>query len=203
MCHSTNVNVRGKLSGMCFLLSIWVHRAILPSHGRLLYIVWARTVLCSLGQPGTWYVDQVGLELTEIPWFCLPSAGITGIYHHTWPSAVQHHGDYFQEPLEIIWSSSLISSCFMPILFVYFSLRQGFPMYSWLALNFQWSSCLCLSCSLIPQMCHHTRLDALHSAVGIEFRTLCLLGKFSSAEPTPHHYRVHLVKSALELELEM
>ena len=44
------------------------------------------------------YVDQVGLKLTEIPWLCLSNAGITVIYHHTWPTTVQHHGDFSGAP---------------------------------------------------------------------------------------------------------
>lgn len=36
---------------------------------------WCRVSLCSFGWPGTYYVDQVGLELTEIH-FLLPLLGL-------------------------------------------------------------------------------------------------------------------------------
>jgi hypothetical protein len=32
--------------------------------------------------PGTQSVDQAGLGLTEIPYLCLWSIGVKGIYHH-------------------------------------------------------------------------------------------------------------------------
>ena len=41
-----------------------------------------RVSLCSPGCPGTYYVDQVGLELTELHCLCLWIAGIEGTQCH-------------------------------------------------------------------------------------------------------------------------
>jgi hypothetical protein len=42
--------------------------------------------LCSPGCPGTHFIDQAGLKLTQkSACLSLPSAGIKGVCHHAWP----------------------------------------------------------------------------------------------------------------------
>jgi hypothetical protein len=49
-------------------------------------VAFSRVSLYSPGCPQTPFVDQAGLELTDIPYLCLPSAGIKGRHHHHhWP----------------------------------------------------------------------------------------------------------------------
>lgn len=40
-----------------------------------IFVFWDRVLLCSPGHLGTYSVDQVDFELTEIPCLCLPGAG--------------------------------------------------------------------------------------------------------------------------------
>lgn len=40
--------------------------------------------LCSLGWPGTRFVDQVGSNSCRSTCLCLPNAGTKGLCHHTW-----------------------------------------------------------------------------------------------------------------------
>lgn len=47
------------------------------------FVFWDRASLRSPGCPGTHCVNQASLELPEIHCLCPPSAGITGMYHHT------------------------------------------------------------------------------------------------------------------------
>ena len=42
--------------------------------------------LCISGWPKTSYIDQDGLELTEIFYICFSGAEIKGGHHHAWPS---------------------------------------------------------------------------------------------------------------------
>jgi hypothetical protein len=49
-----------------------------------------RVSLCSPGSPGTCFVDQAGLKLTEITLPCLHSAGIKGVYRHALLEMVFH-----------------------------------------------------------------------------------------------------------------
>jgi hypothetical protein len=60
--------------------------------------------LCIPGWSGTCYIDQVGLELTEIYFPCLPSTGIKGMYA-TMPSffnlVINMFVQYFSKDLKI------------------------------------------------------------------------------------------------------
>lgn len=48
--------------------------------------LWNRVLLCCSGYTETHCIDQASFRLREVAWFCLPSAGLKGMLHYTWPS---------------------------------------------------------------------------------------------------------------------
>lgn len=78
-------------------------------------------LLCSLGWPGIYYVDQTGFELKILACFCLLSAGLKGILYQRWLLVLM-------------------------ILFWFDFSRQGFSVWPWLSRNWlcstEFKSCL-------------------------------------------------------------
>lgn len=54
----------------------------------ILFVYWFggvlrdKVTLCITGYPGTWSIDQVGLELRDPPAFCLLGTGFKGMHHN-------------------------------------------------------------------------------------------------------------------------
>lgn len=75
-------------------------------HSRLFCFIRTQVSLCSLGWPGTWYVDHMALNSQRSACVYFPSAGTKGTHHNIWPF-------YWRTPFSSGWCQKVSCRSFL------------------------------------------------------------------------------------------